>query len=170
MRKTYTNIEEMIKDIKEKNKIKDFLFTVRCKLELWFIDIPRDFFYDLKAELQRGKRGWAVKDTWNLGNYLNKVIIESMTYFRDNPNTYPCDMTPEKWKKILNKIIRAFELQKDEKIGWFVEPDKFKRSDYNEIKKKLIRGSMYRPATKKECQEYFEGWNLFRKHFDDLWD
>ena len=51
MNKSYKNIDEMLIDIKKEQKahpIKNFFFTIQCKLKKWFINNPRDLKNNIK--------------------------------------------------------------------------------------------------------------------------
>lgn len=61
---------------------------------------------------QRGRRGWAVSDTWNLDSYLTQVISGSVDYLRQHTQGHPSGMTKDEWDTILSKIatgITAWE-------------------------------------------------------------
>lgn len=86
------------------------------------------------------------------------------------------------WKVILGKIIKTFKItQKLQDSHWYYQ----KSETYNNkeaarnrrINKKMRKGSSglwkrndLHVMTKKECQEYEEGWQLFQEHYFGLWD
>lgn len=45
---------------------------------------PRTYKRIIKTFIQRGRRGWADEDVWNLHSYYSKVIAESMRHLKDN--------------------------------------------------------------------------------------
>lgn len=103
----------------------------------------------LKKILKRNKKhqkhlkkyGWDKTETWNLDYSITMFILPRLKYFAKNIVSYPNDLTLKKWKKILNKMIYAFEeYSKDDWLG-------------NKEKSKKIN----------------KGLDLFRKYFMDLW-
>ena len=91
---------------------------------------------------QRLARGWDDSDTWNLDQTLACWIVPRLKVLRRDSSGYPLQLTERKWDVILYKIIRAFEIVRDEEWG---VPEHYKAT-------------------------VDEGLDLFRKHFFDLWD
>lgn len=182
--KTYKSMDEFFAHIDEEKRlhpIKDFFFTLRCKLETYLIDNPRELWQDIIAFFQRGKRGYAKKDTWALDSYLATVIKNSLidlqrikqgTPATYNPEIGEYDYNEERWEDILNKIIYTFHTQElindDQYI--YIPSDEWTYEKYFETIK------MYKDA-EYECvvmnlddvERFEEGWNLFRKYFRALW-
>ena len=73
-------------------------------------DIP----YQIKAFYQRGRRGWADRDCWNLGYYLSGVIQKSVDHLRKNNMGMPCGLKEEEWDKILKDISEGFAIAEKE--------------------------------------------------------
>ena len=138
-----------------------------------------DFFkYDIKAFIQRGKRGFSNRDTWGFDYYLAKVISEGIDKLIKDVHGHPCDLKNLKqWKTILKKISKTFKTEEKIINGELI---------YLPVKKYLDKDRKYwikytkennkewdkddRVMTKKENKEYLEGWELFSKYFKNLWD
>ena len=76
---------------------------------------PGEGHQAVKFFLQRGFRGYADIDWWNLNDYLSEWIPGALRKIRDGhgyPGRGEAD-TPEKWRKILNKMIKGFEAYKE---------------------------------------------------------
>lgn len=89
----------------------------------------------------------------------------------------------KKWDKILDKIIWSFEaLEKVEYRDWILVPEekdrprlrKFVKSLNNPDEEPLFEDLPPREPThlmtKTEMKKYNEGWDLFKKYFQNLWD
>ena len=112
---------------------------------------PRNWGYNIKelvqwtqAFFQRGLRGWAQEDTWDMGEYLIGIIIPMLKELQF-ANGCPMNVTQEKWEKILNEMIEGFE-------AWRKLRDDPFREDGHALKKKKNKG-----------------FKLFVKYFDNLW-
>ena len=102
--------------------------------------------YSLKYFLQRLFRGWGDDEAWDLRSHITKRFIKPLKHCRANLHGHPFSMTFEEWEIILDKIIYAFELEIEEEESFIGYKDK---------------------ATYAKQQEGFE---LFGKHFKNLWD
>lgn len=125
---------------------------------LKIIEWPSDTLDNIKAFIQRGRRGYADKDCWGVDWYLSDVIpgmLEVMiSDTKGGGNSYPGEgWGPEansikNWHKTIRKIAQGFKARN--KLGEF---------DYkNDVERKKLE-------VEKE-----EGMKLFVKYFDHLWD
>ena len=57
-------------------------------LKDWVTGIPRE----ARAIAQRGWRGYAKEDTWDLGNYMAEWLPSAIRQLRDESHGYPCEM------------------------------------------------------------------------------
>jgi len=96
----------------------------------------------LSRFIQRGRRGWANEDTWNLDSYLSGVIASSIEHLRDHGNGYPADLAEEGWKDVLTRISAGFRAN--------AEP-----------------ANVESPVANRDLDEAF---NLLRRWFPCLWD
>jgi len=165
MRRKYKEIKQGLKDIKEGNttpykSIKEWakedklwkkkhpilakLRNTYYSIYRFFIRIGDFFLYDIKAFIQRGRRGYAERDIWDFYYYLASVISESIDNLKKQVHGHPMDLKSLKqWKTILRKISKTFKISL--------------KKDYYQL-------------TEKEKKEYKEGWKLFQKYFQGLWD
>ncbi len=72
-------------------------------------------FNSIKYFYQRGRRGWADCDVWNLDTYLVRVVSESLVALGDTTHGYPArldDLSTEDksqlWLDTLTDIASAF--------------------------------------------------------------
>ena len=125
------------------------------ELYWWFLRLlrkPGEGHQAVRFFFQRGFRGYADIDWWNLNDYLSEWIPGALRKIRDGhgyPGRGEAD-TPEKWRKILNKMIKGFEAYK--------EKDNL-RADKNYLKR-----------WEKLDKEQKEGMREFIKWYDSLWD
>lgn len=73
-----------------------------------------------KARKQRGKRGFADSDVWNLYHYLADTIANSVEQLSKTCHGYPGNLTEDEWTDILNKIELGFRLAADDE--WMYPP------------------------------------------------
>jgi len=146
MFKSYKSVQDMFDSIEleqKKHPIKHFFFTVKCKLEKWFIDNPRDLINNIDWFMQRGLRGYSDYDVWDFDDYLSKVIRDGLTNLKNNSNGHPGELkSMEEWQGILDEIIWIFKVDKEQILK--LSPEEKKR--------------------------YNKGWKLFQKYFYNLWD
>lgn len=67
------------------------------------------------AAWQRAKRGWAVRDCYELGPQLLQVLPEMLRYLEKNHIGVPMDMTDEEWTQWLHKMADDIEFLQEEK-------------------------------------------------------
>lgn len=191
----YKDFDQMMEDLKIKGVWENIYWTIR-RYWIWFWDIPRDVHRAIKRFYQRGRRGWADEDVWCIASYLIKVVPGMLKRLRKIKHGIPMAAFAEEgkgeygnhtdeqfkeaekvWDEIMGKMIKTFEMaynildndwfyQKSE--NWSQEEaDKF---DDIWKKPRWKYKPVPRSMTKKECQEYEEGWRLFQEHFYSLWD
>ena len=114
-----------------------------------------ELYKEIKAFFQRGLRGYADCDLWSLGWYLMDWLPKALRQFSRDTMSYPNDLTPKKWTKILNEMADGFEApDKCEEIYFSGE---IKPEDHLENVK----------VANKQLQRSLK---LFTKYFTDLWD
>jgi len=92
---------------------------------------------------QRKKRGFDDSETWSLRDTIADFVLPRLKLFKEITNGYPGDLDKDNWNKILDKMIRTFEIvQEDGKNGVY---------------------------DKKVWKEYNIGIRLFCKYFLKLW-
>ena len=90
---------------------------------------------------QRITRGFSDMDTWNMDYVFSVFILPRLRRFRELHNGYPANLTPRKWKNMIDKMIFAFDRIIQDPI------------EYN----------------KKADKKMHEGLELFGKYFRHLW-
>ncbi len=87
-----------------------------CKLHWWWEEHkPHPI-----AFWQRGRRGWADRDTWSFDTYLSGVLADGLLYLADTKHGHPCrGVAPEDcktcaceklWDKELRENAEKFRL------------------------------------------------------------
>ncbi len=99
---------------------------------------------DEEFSKQRIERGFDASELWSLKDTITDFILPRLKAFADYPCGYPgCLDNENAWVKILNKMIRAFEIiKKDTEFG--VNSDE-------------------------EWEEWEDGMSLFHEYFNCLW-
>lgn len=95
------------------------------------------------------KYGFSNAETWSLYNVVAEFILPRLKLFRKVSIAYPMGLSMNKWRKILDKMIFAFE--------WADQYDKIEHLDMPE------------KESKANWEKYEEGLTLFKEHFMDLW-
>ena len=103
---------------------------------------------------QRGKRGYADSDAWSIHYYLNSFMPKLLRTMIDpkkgGGNSYPMQLKNAKeWNAIVEKIAKGFEASKLINEEWF----DITKGKGLELEKQRI-----------------EGFKLFIKWYDSLWD
>lgn len=145
--RSYYSVKEMINYLSNNALLQELYYRIR-RLVVFILDIPRDSYRAIKRGIQRGYRGWADEDVWGFDYYLTKVILGGLKRLKETKHGYPCDLTEKKWDKIINKMIYTFETNKS-----LFEGNKF-----------------FEQLSKEEQKKYNEGFKLFQKYFNSLWD
>ena len=122
------------------------------------IGINEDNYWILAKENQNDNRykedeeGFIEAETWNLDSTLAMINYSYLCYFREHClHGCPANMTMEKWKKIIDSMILAFELM--------IKEDNTKEL----FGKELIEYS------KNKQKKINFGLRMFIKYFSDLW-
>jgi len=139
-----------IYDVDRWNKWDRIYWFFRYGIWNWLSDLK----WRIPNWWQRGLNGWGFADTWRFDTYLSRIIIEGIKHLKKHQHGLPVDIAErhrkmknaeKEWNKIIDKIIRTFEIH----LKW---------TDYGQF------------PTEKEKKEYEEGWKLFSEYFGDLWD
>lgn len=89
---------------------------------------------------QRKLRGFDDRETWSLDRTIAKFILPRLIRFRNITPGYPGNLTMEKWKSVLDKIIYSLQSICDEWGGKIIDEKRVNK-----------------------------GINLFGKYFRHLW-
>lgn len=112
--------------------------------------------------IQRGRRGWADCDTWNMNDYLAKVIPEMIDYDIKNGTGSPFGFeTMEDWHNVLNEMASGFKAYNlyNEDCYWY---DATKSREWNQR-----NHAKFHKETQKALDKSTK---LLGKYFFNLWD
>lgn len=100
---------------------------------------------------QLKKVGFSDTETWNLDSVISEFILPRLKRFKETCNGFPGGrgLTMNKWYKMLDKMIFAFEWN----VGCNAD------SNFNLSEKE----------EKANWKKYKEGMSLFSEYFRDLW-
>lgn len=107
--------------------------------------------YDLKMKVQRFNRGWADADSYEIDEWFIRTMKPMLKNLHDNLTGYPYGSSEDEWRRILNEMHDL--LGKMDKDGCWDACG----GDYALAKEEM----------EKNKKKFFE---LFAKHFYDLWD
>jgi hypothetical protein len=125
---------------------------------------------NIKNKIHRAKRGYSNSDVWNMFDWFLEVMPPMLTKLRDEGCGVPNDLyvegaenEREKWEAVLTEMIECLHNMDENKIRKQLGTDNgfgFKsltREDYIKMHELM----------EKNKSRFFE---LFNKHFYDLWD
>jgi len=176
----YEGQEELFKDIHEdekKHPIYYMIYGWYWRVYYIITGIP----LQIRTFFQRGKKGIAESDIWNLHDYLSKVTIEGLKYIKEYGIGVPTweegmkeGEATKKWHEILDTLIWTFEIAQKISDGnvYYLRNVKDRKS-WREVCKKLNKKHPEyenRVMTDKEIRKYDKGWRLFKKYYYSLWD
>lgn len=139
----------------------NWLYRWQTQIQDWFeenilwrieriIDIPKDFYREIKYFIQRGRKGYCDRDLWGIDEWLSDILPKAIREFKKHNYGYPGygeAKTPKQWNKILSEIANGFE-------AW------------NKIDKLPLKSKRYR----KYLAQFNKGMKLFHKWYGGLWD
>ena len=107
-------------------------------------------------------------DTWSMDHTLAEIILPMLIQLKDTQHGYPNDLTEQEWNAILDEMIWAFEQKcRDD---WESEYYKFEEGAGDGFPGgyKLVWEN---PEGRKKHQERMtNGFRLFGKYYENLWD
>jgi hypothetical protein len=132
-----------------------------------------DLYRDIRAFIQRGKRGWSNRDVWGLGDYISDVLVGALNHLKRYHSGYPGDLTEGQWIDILNELIWTFETAQEIWSGdvWYMGTYEWKEDQYqNMLALSKNKKTALRILSKKEAKKLEAGFKLFQIYFFSLWD
>lgn len=144
------------------------------RIKRFIKDIP----YKIKWFIQRGKRGYSDCDIFDMSYWFIQVIVPMLKQLKETKHGYPCDMTEKEWDNQLDKMIKCFiEMSEDgcsmkneyeNKLFENIEWNEEETEEHKELREEWLNREEeiwnYREKMKKEA------FDLFSKHFWNLWD
>jgi hypothetical protein len=152
---------------------------------------PVKLFREMKWFYQRGKRGWADKDTWSLDSYLANWLPDALSYLKTHTHGIPVSAfeglpvneegyyndsehktAEERWNVILDKMILGFQAYIRMQDGVYeAELGPYPVGEY--YNKLEVITSRLEASSKLEARDkllFEEAKTLLIKHWQDLWD
>lgn len=162
--KVYSTVIESFREF-EGRKGFDHIWYPLCNLWDTIRRIPRNF----KWRVQRVKRGWSEADAWNGYNHLSEVILGIVEWVKHNKQGHPASLgSLAEWEKVLDKISFTFIMAP--KLGHEILYVPSKDYDKKVKKLKCLEYSHLNIISKRDSERYEEGWELFQRYFNSLWD
>jgi hypothetical protein len=158
---------------------------------------PFPYWRKVRNFIQRGRRGWADCDTWDLEAYLSGWLPAALSHYKEHLHGFPanlysdgsqlsfgfmrqeaaCDTGFIRWKSILDKMIAAFDAAEriqdgmyDKELGkfwWYEAPG---ASAYAKALHTRLRLAKERELACRDQAIFDEGAGLFIKWFFNIWD
>ena len=187
--KSYSSCKEMFeewdkekKEFLRKNPIGYFLkynvYYPLCRYYHELSMIPKE----IKWFIQRGRRGWSDCDVWGFATYNARVCKEAITWLRKNshtlcPNSFLKKGKSDKevsreWNEVLDKMIKTFTFLSDEYTEQYY-PSKENPKEHIFQKLHDENPELYKYTylmTKEDDLAQKEGFKLFMKYYQSLWD
>ena len=104
-------------------------------------------------------------DTWSMDDTLAPIILPMLVQLKETTHGHPADLTEQEWDEILDKMIWAFEQKcKDDWQDNYYGPYTPSDSGFGDFEWIDLDGL-------KEHQERMSnGFRLFGKYYENLWD
>jgi len=139
----------------------------------------RDFPQKVERFIQRGRRGWADSDTWDMHCYLIKVIIPMLKYLKSNNHGFPGSLkSSDEWSNILSEMISGFEAGKRVLDDNYLDEIQPGWCEASKETKELLSGLNIKPSSrieerkrmKADEKQFHKAMRLMDKWFFNLWD
>ena len=107
-------------------------------------------------------------DTWSMDHTLAHIILPMLVQLKENNHGYPSGLTEKKWDDIMDEMIWAFEQKlrdnwEDDYYGPYIESE-----DKGEL---FGRFEWVDDEGRQKHQERMtNGFKLFGKYYENLWD
>jgi hypothetical protein len=139
-----------------------------------------DFFYWIKCFFQRGWRGYADCDVWDMHVYLIEVMLPMLKQLKVKKHGHPAAYTEARWEKIMDKMIKGLEAGErvlDDNYLDIVQPgwaDELKGENWLEsLRKHPIKKAAWKKyweLYRKDEKEFHEAMRLINRDWFALWD
>jgi len=107
-------------------------------------------------------------DTWSMDHTLAPIILPMLVQLKETTHSHPADLTEQEWDEILDEMIWAFEQKCRD--NW--EEDYY--GPYTENPDGSILGGHFEwvddEGRKKHQERMSNGFRLFGKYYENLWD
>lgn len=172
-----TGIEEVREHWSNIPRIQKVWFAVRRRV-LSIIDFPYHT-KRVKWFIQRGKRGYADCDWWNMNYYLVGIIIPMLNDLKKNKHGYPCNghfrkpnevcNCDEKWSEHIDEMIEAFEAaRRVQEDDYYMEVSGDSVDAIRNASRKEVR--QWAAMSRTDQKLFDKKIKVFTKWFFRLWD
>ena len=158
-------------DLEERIRLTQRYKKMYWKIKRIVLDMPYNI-KKIKWFFQRGKRGWADCDWWDMHSYLVQIITPMLKELKENNCGYPGyeeASTPEKWESLLGEMIEGFEA-----ASRVIENDYYKEISGDSIeaithapREEILKWSEMASNDQKLFRQKSK---IFIKWFFNLWD
>lgn len=132
------------------------VFEIKWKLQ--------DAYWHFRKRCQRFKRGYAYVDVWDMDQWFIEMAKPMLVHLRTHGNSFPMEFNSrDEWCAILDEMIKCIDFMDEDSVKSFIGfpgIDGWKRMTHEDD---LQAGKMM----VENKNRFFE---LFSKHFYDLWD
>ena len=123
----------------------------------------REVKYKLRTRIQRFMRGYSDADVWNMDTWFMEMIEPMLSQLRKG-YSYPCEFnSSDEWHNVLTEMTNCIHLMNEdnvqENLGFYGYEGMLKMTseDHHKVNDIMLKNK----------DRFFE---LFSKHFYDLWD
>jgi hypothetical protein len=164
------------------------------------LDHPRDLRRYTIHAYNRTKYGWSRMDAWFIAGHLIQILPPMLRYVKKFKHGVPqsmflksdpvdeygnytdeaMELASARFDKVIDKVIETFEtaskiaesdlIYQNSKTYDVEKANKWRKQEKELHKKYPDLGFPSKVMTKKECERYEKGWELFQKHFFEFGD
>jgi len=150
----------------------------------WHWVNPNTYWRTIKYFCQRGYRGYASCDHWDMDSYLESVMLGMIHDLKKYKHGYPGNLSVEKWDSILQEIIDGLEASQElrdkdtvpegtfskEPIEWIPSPDHEGCFQMKETETPRFNKELYDAWAAPLNKKAFRAKILLARHWQSLWD
>ena len=122
------------------------------------------YWWKFSERYQRSKRGYAWVDVWNMEDWFMRTAKPMLVHLKENGMSYPMEFKDrDEWCAVLDEMIACLDFMDEDKVYTFLGFSQYEdcwRMTQEDIQK------VYEMRENNK-NRFFE---LFSKHFYDLWD
>lgn len=129
----------------------------------------KDSWWHFRKRCQRFKRGYAYVDVWDMDQWFMEIVKPMLIHLRDNGIGCPAEFYNEEddgdeaWKNVLTEMIDCLDFMDEDKVYTFLGFSQYEDC-WRMTREDIQKVYEIRESNK---NRFFE---LFSKHFYDLWD
>lgn len=107
---TGKSFDDLLEEIRTRNRRQKILIWLRYQLPYLIKHAPGGNYRKVKWFIQRGKRGWADVDAWDIDSYLTPIMIGMLSrMLKGGILGYPDGISPEEWEDNLKRMLEGFQ-------------------------------------------------------------